>query len=102
MIKVLPEKRPAEAVTVTFRFARELPAGVSLEPGATVMLAVRKGTDVSPQAMLAGAPAVAGTDVLARVMGGMDGVQYLVSCIAETSNGDRLQLDAILPVANAR
>ena len=102
MIKTWPEKRPAEAVTVTFRFARELPEGVTLAPGATVQITTRKGADLVPQAMLAGSAAVSGTDVLARLMGGLDQVQYLVTCTADTSTGDRLQLEAILPVANAR
>lgn len=102
MIKEWPEKRPAEAVTVTFRFARELPDGVTLLPSASVVLAVRKGEDAAPQAMLAGVPAVSGTDVLARIMGGVPGTQYLVTCTVDTSVGDRLQLEAMLPVALPR
>lgn len=102
MIHRFAEKRPSEAITITFRFARELAAGVTLSPGAVVAIAVRKGADAAPQAMLAGTPAVSGTDVLARVMGGISGVEYLITCTASTSNGDVLQLDAILPVANPR
>ena len=102
MIKMWPEKRSAEAVTVTFRFARDLPAGVALAPGASVVITVRKGADAVPQAMLAGVPSVSGSDVLARIMGGLDGVQYLVTCIADTEAGDRLQLEAVLPVEPPR
>ncbi|MFT3758981.1 hypothetical protein [Thauera sp.] len=102
MIKRLPEKRPAEAVTVTFRFARELGEGVTLAPGATVVVTVRKGVDAAPQAMLAGVPAVSGTNVLARLLGGLAGTEYLLSCTADTSNGDRLVLDAVLPVTGPR
>lgn len=102
MIKRLPEKRPAEAVTVTFRFARELGEGVTLAPGAALDIAVRKGEDAAPQAMLAGLPAVADTRVLARIMGGVAGNEYLLSCTADTSNGDRLVLEAVLPVAAPR
>lgn len=102
MIKRLPEKRPAEAVTVTFRFRRELGEAVTLAPGATVTVAVRKGADATPQAMLAGAPAVSGTNVLARLMGGVAGTEYLLSCTADSSVGDRLVLEAVLPVALPR
>ena len=102
MIKRLPEKRPGEAVTVTFRFRRELGDGMSLLPGAAVVVAVRKGADATPQAMLAGMPAVAGTNVLARVMGGVAGTEYLLSCTADVSNGDRLVLEAVLPVTAPR
>lgn len=102
MITRLPEKRPAEAVTITFRFTRELPAGVSLLPTADVAVAVRKGEDAAPGAMLAGAPAVSGPAVLARIMGGVDGTEYLLTCTADTSAGDRIQLEAILPVALPR
>ena len=102
MIHRFAEKRPAEAVTITFRFARELAAGVTLAPGATVSIAVRKGADAAPQAMLAGSPAVSGPDVLARVMGGISGVEYLITCTATTSIGDVLQLAALLPVALPR
>ncbi len=102
MIKRLPEKRPAEAVTITWRFARELGAGVTLAPSAAVVVSVRKGADAAPQAMLAGVPAVSGTNVLARVMGGAPDTEYLLTCTTDTSNGDRLVLEAILPVALPR
>lgn len=102
MIKRLPEKRPAEAVTITFRFARELGAGATLVPGATVAVTVRKGADAAPGAMLAGAPAVVGSSVLARIMGGLDGVEYLLACTATTASGDVIVLEAVLPVAAAR
>jgi len=102
MIKRLPEKRPAEAVTVTFRFRRDLGEGVTLAPSAAVVVSVRKGADAAPQAMLAGVPAVSGTNVLARVMGGAPDTEYLLTCTADTSNGDRLVLEAVLPVAPPR
>ena len=102
MIKRLPEKRPAEAVTIAWRFARELGTGVTLAPGAAVAITTRKGTDIAPGAMLSGVPAVAGSTVLARIMGGIDGCEYLLACTATTSVGDVLVLEAVLPVASAR
>lgn len=102
MIQRLPEKRPSEIVTVTFKYARQLGAGVALVPGASVAVAVRKGIDPAPATLLEGAPAVVGNDVLARVVGGLDGVEYLLVCTADTTNGDRLQLEGALPVAMAR
>lgn len=102
MIHRFSEKRPAEAVTITFKFARELPAGSTIAPGAAVGVTVRKGTDATPQAMLAGSPSVSGTDVLARIMGGLAGVEYLLTCTATTSDGDVLVLEALLPVAAPR
>lgn len=101
-MKQLPEKRPAEEVTVTFRFARDLAVGVTLVAGATVAATVRKGVDAGAAAMVAGPPAVSGTNVLVRVVGGVDGVQYLLTALAPTSDGQLLQLDALLQVANPR
>lgn len=101
-MKTLPEKRPAERVTVRFRFGRELGTGVSLSPGATVTATVRKGVDPAPAALVPEAAVISGTDVLVRVVGGLDGVQYLLTCLAPTSDGNLLQLDGILPVATPR
>lgn len=98
----LPEKRPAEEITVAFRFTRDLPDGVTLMPGATVSIAVRKGSDPDAAAMLAGVPAVSGSVVLQKVVAGLDRVQYQLTCLAETSTGDLLQLDGLLPVALPR
>lgn len=102
MIKLLPEKRPAEEVTVTFRFGRDLAQGVTLAAGATVSASVRKGVDPDAETLVDSAPAVAGTDVLVRIVGGLDGVQYLLTALAPTSDGQLLQLDALLPVALPR
>lgn len=101
MIQRLPDKRPSEIVTVTFKYARQLGAGVVLAPGASVAVAVRKGADPAP-VVIEGAPVVVGNDVLVRVVGGLDGVEYLLSCTADTSTGDRLVLEGVLPVALAR
>ncbi|QDF95196.1 hypothetical protein CJ010_00825 [Azoarcus sp. DD4] len=102
MLKQLPEKRPAEQITVTFRFARDLAEGVTLASGATVAVAVRKGVDAAAANIVEGAPAVSGTNVLVRIVGGLDGVQYLLTALAPTSDGQLLQLDALLLVANPR
>lgn len=101
-MKQLPEKRPAEEVTVTFRYARDLAPGVALEAGATVTVTARKGTDPDAHTMVGGPPAVSGTNVLVRIVGGLDGVQYLLTALAPTSDGQLLQLDALLLVANPR
>lgn len=101
MIHRLPEKRPAERVTVSFRFGRQL-GGATLLPTPTVAAAVRKGADADPGAVLASAPVVVGADVLVQVAGGLDGVEYLLTCTVDTSAGDRFVLEGLLPVALPR
>lgn len=85
-------KDPGEEVTAVFDYSKigepSLPA---------VSIAVRLGTDPAAAAMLQGAPSIVGQEVRQRIVGGVHGAEYALRCIA-TVGGDRLLIDAILPV----
>lgn len=95
-------KRPAEIVIVKFPYGRELAAGETLTGTPTVTVSLRSGADPDPQALLLAAPVLADDHVLAMFGGGVDLAQYLATCLADTSAGQRLQREAILPVSNPR
>lgn len=102
-MKQFSVKRPAETVTLNFRYTKDLASGETLLPGTMVVTAATwKGTDPSPAAILQGVPAVVGDRVLQQVTGGLDRVQYLVVAQVTTSAGNTLQLEGILPVENPR
>lgn len=95
-------KRPAEIVAIKFPYSRELAAGETLTGTPAVTVSLRAGTDPDPQALLIGAPVLGADYVLALFGGGVDLAQYLLECLADTTTGQRLQREAILPVSDPR
>lgn len=91
-------KRPAESVTVTFDFAPELPAGVTVASALMLPVEVLVGTDGAAAAMLVGVPAAVGAKVLQRVAGGVVGADYLLVAQAVLSDGQVREFAAVLPV----
>lgn len=95
-------KRPGEIVAIKFPFSRELAAGETLTGAPTITVTLRAGADADPQALLAGAPALGADYVLALFGPGVDGAQYLIECLADTTAGQRLQREGVLPVSAPR
>jgi hypothetical protein len=93
-----PFKDPSEAFACAFDFALELADGETISGTPTVTVVVVGGTDASPSALTAGAPVIEGGRVLQRLVGGVAGVTYSLTCIASTSEGNTLARAAILPV----
>lgn len=87
------DKDPADTVTVEFDFSADA-ASVSAP---TITVTVLSGTDESPAAILSGAPTIDGAKVRQRIVGGTDGVEYGLQCVA-SAGGDPLTIEAILPV----
>ena len=85
-------KAPDEDVTARFRFG-----AVGTPSAPVVEIEVLAGTDASPAAVLLGSPVIIGTDVLQRLSGGLNGVDYALRCLAYVGT-DRYLIDAILPV----
>ena len=83
----LGPKDPAEIKVLKFGFARDLD-GASITRVQAVTVTVYKGTDTNPSALLAGAAAISGTDVLQRVTAGVDGVVYRLRVRVVDSNGN--------------
>lgn len=93
-------KRPGEAVTLTFNFARELPDGVFIASALESTVAVVAGADASFADRLDGAAASTPTTVLQRFSGGVVGTDYLVCARAVLSDGQLREMVAILPIRN--
>jgi hypothetical protein len=93
-----PFKDPQEAFACAFDFALELIEGETLTGTPSITVAVTDGTDASPASLKAGAPVIEGGRVLQRLVGGVAGVTYSLTCIASTSEGNTLARAAILPV----
>ncbi len=91
-------KRPAEAVTLAWDFAPELPAGVSVASAEPTAVEVLSGEDAGVDGMLIGAAVAVGAKVLQRVSGGVVGVDYLVVARAVLSDGQVREFAAVLPV----
>lgn len=93
-----PFKDPGEAFACAFDFARELVEGESITGSPQVAVAVVRGTDSEPAAIKSGNPVIEGGRVLQRLVGGVAGVTYSLTCLATTSEGNTLARAAILPV----
>lgn len=91
-------KRAGEAVTLAFDFGPALPAGVALEAALAVSVEVLRGADADAAACLAGAPALAGADVLQRFSGGVVGVDYLVVARVRFTDQQVRELAAVVAV----
>ena len=91
-------KRTGEAVTLVFDFADQLPAGVTIASAEATTVITQRGTDAAPEALIVGAPAVSGAEVLQRVTGGAIGADYLVTARAILSDGQSREMPAVLPV----
>lgn len=93
-----PFKDPSEAFACAFDFALELVEGETITGTPQITVAVVTGTDTSPTAIKSGAPVIEGGRVLQRLVGGVAGVTYSLTCLATTSEGNTLARAAILPV----
>ena len=98
-LKRLSAKDPSETKTVTFDYAREHPGATLTAP--VVTPTVHAGVDATPSAVLLGSPQVQGQRVLQQVhggVGGVDFVDYLLTCTATVNGGPASVRTAILPV----
>lgn len=88
-----PDKDPSDSPVVEFDYVDF--GGVVASPVITVQVAGDADPDSS--AILAGAPAVTGTKVLQRIVGGLNGVDYYLQCLANV-DGQPQTIHAMLPV----
>lgn len=98
---LLSTKDPSESVVVTFDYALALDTDEQLASVESITVTTSMGTDPNPQSILQGTSliTVSGLSVQLPVTGGIDGVNYNIKVIAQTSNPQKvLALTAILPV----
>jgi hypothetical protein len=84
------QKDPAEKITLTFPFAREL-NGATITPSSQVVtVALTGGTDANPNAVLNGAAQISGSNVLQGMKDGVNGCSYHFRGQVDLSDGRRL------------
>lgn len=102
MIQFTPAvpKAPGEELRLAMDFSEEgwLLAGESIV-SAVWSAQVYSGTDPDPNAMISGAATLTGTTVEQLVIGGLEGVAYLMLCTLTLSTGRDVIGRALLKVA---
>lgn len=95
-----PPKDPVEKLVADFSFASEIVSPETII-SAAISCSVLAGIDQSPSSVLNGGSTISGGSVLQPFQGGIDGVAYLLRCVATLSSGRVLVRAAVLPVAVA-
>lgn len=94
-------KDPAEIIFVTFDLVNILETGETISAStvtASVEAAAEGATDNTPSAIISGGASFAAPLVVQRVIGGVNGVDYELRCVSDTSTGRKLVVTATLPV----
>ena len=96
-----PIKGTSEKVPLTFDFTQDLPSGVTLTGTPVLGVSVSNGTDSNPTGILNGAAGFnsGSTQVIQPVQGGVNGVDYAVTCTCTTTQSNlTLSLVGLLSV----
>lgn len=92
----LPDKDPAEIITIPFDFSSEI--GAATISSVVVTITVANGTDANVAAMLNGAATISGSSALQSVTLGVNAVDYALRCLATLNNGQKILRAGTLPV----
>ena len=93
----LNSKYPSEILNATFDFTSSLATTETISTKACTA-SVYSGSDPSPSSLIAGAATSSGAIVTQKVIGGIVGVIYEISCVVVTSAGQTLQQTGYLPI----
>lgn len=98
---ILPAKTDNEVLFAKFPFQSQLAVNETIS-SATVTAAVYSGTDPSPGSIISGAATIiseyVATTVQQKLTGGVEGVIYILTCIAISSLAQTLSMTAYLAV----
>ncbi len=94
---VLQSKLAGDIQNATFDFTSSLAATETISTQVCTA-SVYSGSDPSPGSLIAGAATASGNIVTQKILGGVVGVIYEISCKITTSTGQTLQLVGYLPV----
>ena len=97
-MKTLGPKHPLEIKIIRFVFSGDIAGATMLSSVAPVTSSVIDGTDAAPQNIVLGLATISGSEVLQRITGGLDGVTYLLECVATDSAGNVHVAQAVVPV----
>lgn len=100
-VEAFDDKQVDEDVVLSFDYS---PKG-NLATGETISTAVFsatviKSTDATPNNIISGSAAISGAVCSQLVIDGVDGVKYLIKCIATTSQSQKLHGLGYLTVTN--
>lgn len=87
--QIFESKLVDETISLTFNFGSRLSAGETISAGGCAV-EVFSGVDANPSALLSGAATLDGEDIIQQITGGLEGVVYLISCQADTSDNNVL------------
>lgn len=88
-------KDPAEILVLAFNFEKITSA--PLTPVVTIARHAGEA-DPTPSAVLSGSPQISGAKVLQRVIGGIDGTDYVLTAQIDIADTSRFRLSGVLPV----
>lgn len=97
-MKKFSEKDPIEKVLLTFDFSKLIPLSTEAISTATCDVVETTGIDLSPSAMVEGVARISQKNVSQLISGGLNGGLYTVSCVVDTSEGQRFKVIGQLPV----
>lgn len=98
---ILPSKAVAADILVSFDFTAELGEGDTVT-SAVVTSTVYSGEDATPNTMISGSASVAGGSVVSqKVIDGVEGVTYQLTCTASTTAGYTLVKQGLLSVLSS-
>lgn len=92
-----PLKTADETVLLSFDFTSRLLPGITIS-SQTVTAEVYSGTDPAPWGLLNGAPSASGQVISQSVFEGEEGVTYLLTATANTSDSQAVSLSGYLTV----
>ncbi len=98
-VEAFDDKRVDEDVALTFDYTKQFGTGETIST-ATFTATVVKATDASPNNIISGAATISGSKATQLVINGIDGVKYLIKCIATTSQSQKLHGLGYLTVTN--
>jgi len=96
------DKDPNETPVVEWDFSADTASVSAPSVSVSVRWFYGPSTDTAPSSILSGAATVVGAKVYQRTTGGVDKVDYLMTCTATAADGTILELPAILPVRAKR
>ena len=99
-VEAFDEKQVDEDVILSFDYTKQLATGETIST-AVFSATVVKGTDASPDNIISGLATISGAVCSQLVVDGVNGVKYLIKCIATTSQSQKLHGLGYLTVTNA-
>jgi len=93
-------KEASTPFSATFSFSIDLAIGETIS-SASITAAVYSGTDAAPSALISGSASISGGEVTQIIIGGVEGVVYLLVCLVGTNLGSTLTRTGYLAIAPA-